>query len=75
MKKAYGIGNVILEEGEANLEKKSIVVVSQVSVVNKNQIGEYVGTLRPGRVQEIFQGMKQQQNMNRRVINNDINED
>ena len=66
MKKAYGIGNVILEEGEANLKKKSIVVVVQVSAVNKDQIGEFIGTLRPGRMEEIFQGMKQQQNLNRR---------
>ena len=66
MKKAYGIGNVVLEEGEANLKKKSIVVVAQVSAVNKDQIGEYIGTLRSGRVEEIFQGMKQQQNLNRR---------
>ena len=72
MKKAYDIGNVILEEGEANLKKKSIVVVSQVSTVNKDQLGEYIGTLRPERIGEIFQGMKQQRNMNRREVNNDI---
>ena len=57
---------MVLEEGEANLKKKSIVVVAQVSAVNKDQIGEYIGTLRSGRVEEIFQGMKQQQNLNRR---------
>jgi mRNA interferase MazF len=72
MKKAYGIGNVVLEEGEANLKKKSIVVVSQVSTVNKDQVGEYIGTLRPGRIEEIFQGMKQQQSMNRREVTNYI---
>jgi len=74
MKKAYEIGNVILEEGEANLHKKSIVVVSQVSVVNKDQIGEYIGTLRPERIEEIFQGMKQQQNINKREENSYIEE-
>ena len=57
---------MVLDEGETNLKKKSIVVVAQVSAVNKDQIGEYIGTLRPGRVEEIFQGMKQQQNLNRR---------
>jgi mRNA interferase MazF len=66
MKKAYEIGNVVLEEGEGNLEKRSIVVVSQISTVNKVQVGEYLGTLKAERVEEIFQGMKQQQNMARK---------
>jgi mRNA interferase MazF len=63
MKKAYEVGNVVLEEGEGNLGKRSIVVVSQVSTVNKDQVGEYIGTLKAERVEEIFQGMKQQQNI------------
>jgi len=63
MKKAYEVGNVVLEEGEGNLGKRSIVVVSQVSTVNKDQVGEYIGTLKAAMVEEIFQGMKQQQNI------------
>jgi mRNA interferase MazF len=63
MKKAYEVGNVVLEQGEGNLGKRSIVVVSQVSTVNKDQVGEYIGTLKAERVEEIFQGMKQQQNI------------
>jgi mRNA interferase MazF len=66
IKKAYEVGNVVLEEGEGNLEKRSIVVVSQVSTVNKDQVGEYIGTLKAERVEEIFQGMKQQQNIARK---------
>ncbi len=39
MKRAKSPGNVLLEVGEANLPKQSIVVVSQVSTVNKSQLG------------------------------------
>lgn len=51
-------GNVLLEVGEANLPKQSIVVVSQVSTVAKAQLGEYIGTLSQERVAQIFAGMK-----------------
>jgi len=63
MKKAYGIGNVLLEEGEANLKRRSIVVVSQISLVKKDQIGEYIGTLTSSKVEEILHGITQQQNL------------
>lgn len=68
MKKAYGIGNILLEEGEANLKKRSIVIVSQISVVKKDQIGEYIGTLSAKRVEEIFHGITQQQNLKKLSI-------
>lgn len=57
-KKRKWPGNVLLEMGEANLPKPSIVVVSQVSTVSKAQLGAYIGTLSAERVQEIFAGMR-----------------
>lgn len=54
-------GNLLLEVGEANLEKHSIVIVSQVSVVKKSELGEYIGTLSSQRVDQVFSGMKFQQ--------------
>ena len=51
-------GNVLLEAGEANLLKQSIVVVSQVSTVEKAQLGEYIGSLTKGRVDQILAGMR-----------------
>ena len=33
-------GNVLLDPGEANLPKQSVVVVSQVDAVEKTQLGE-----------------------------------
>lgn len=58
MKRISEPGNVLLEAGEANLPKPSIVVVSQISTVNKAQLGEYIGTLSKERVAQIFAGMK-----------------
>jgi mRNA interferase MazF len=51
-------GNVLLEAGEANLAKQSVVVVSQVSTVDKSQLGEYIGSLSQQRVQQILAGMQ-----------------
>lgn len=51
-------GNVLLEAGEANLPKQSAVVVSKLSTVNKTQLGEYIGTLSPERISQIWVGMR-----------------
>ena len=58
MKRANMPGNVLLDAGEANLPKQSIVVVSQVSTVDKSQLGEYIGLLTGQRVEQILAGMK-----------------
>jgi mRNA interferase MazF len=58
MRRAKAPGNVLLEAGEGNLLRQSIVVVSQVSTVEKTQLGEYIGALAPQRVQQILAGMK-----------------
>ncbi len=58
IKRAKAPGNVLLEVGEANLPKQSIVVVSQVSTVDKSQLGEYIGSLSQERLNQIFTGMK-----------------
>jgi mRNA interferase MazF len=58
MKRAKSPGNVLLEVGEANLPKQSIVVVSQVSTVNKTQLGEYIGSLSQERINQILAGMR-----------------
>ncbi len=56
-------GNVLLEAGEANLVKQSVVIVSQVSTVDQNQLGEYIGSLSEQRIQQILAGMKFLQSM------------
>jgi mRNA interferase MazF len=63
LKRAKAPGNVLLEPGEANLPKQSVVVVSQVSTVNKTQLGEYIGTLTQQRVDQVLAGMQFLQRM------------
>ncbi len=58
IKRASLPGNVLLEAGEANLPKKSVVVVSQISSVDKAQLGEYIGSLTRQRVDQILAGIR-----------------
>jgi mRNA interferase MazF len=58
LKRAKEPGNVLLDEGEADLSKQSVIVVSQVSIVDKAQLGEYIGTLTEQRVQQVLAGMR-----------------
>lgn len=51
-------GNVLLEAGEANLPKPSVVEVSKVSTVLKMQLGNYIGTVSEERVEQILAGMR-----------------
>jgi mRNA interferase MazF len=58
LKRADAPGNVLLNKGEANLPKPSVVNVSQVFTVDKTQLDDYIGTLSPKRVREIVSGIK-----------------
>jgi len=63
LKRAKAPGNVLLEAGEANLAKQSLVVVSQVSTIGKTQLGEYIGTLTSQRIDQILAGLRFLQRM------------
>ena len=63
IKRAKLPGNVLLEAGEANLPRQSVVVVSQVSTVDKSQLGEYIGSLDEQRIKQILAGMQFLQRM------------
>ncbi len=51
-------GNILLEVGEANLPKQSVVEVSKVSTADKTELGEYIGTLTEQRIDQILAGMQ-----------------
>ncbi len=51
-------GNVLLDMGEADLPKQSVVEVSKVSTIAKTQLGAYIGTLSDQRVSQILAGMQ-----------------
>lgn len=54
-------GNVLLEPGEGGLEKQSVVVVSQVSAVDKAALGAPIGALSAERVEQVLAGLRFQQ--------------
>ena len=58
LQRATAPGNVLLEPGEADLSKQSVVVVSQLFTVDKGQLGEQIGTLSKKRVRQILDGIK-----------------
>ena len=66
LKRINSPGNVYLGAGEANLPKQSIVVVSQVSTVEKAQLGDYIGSLTQERINQIQAGMRFLQRMSER---------
>lgn len=50
-------GNVLLDEGEASLPKRSVVNVSQIFTVDKADLAEKIGTVSPSRMREILAGL------------------
>jgi mRNA interferase MazF len=54
-------GNVLLEVSEGNLPSRSVVVVSQISSVDKARLGQRIGSLSETRVEQILAGLRFQQ--------------
>jgi len=57
IKRANAPGNVLLEKGESNIPKQSVVNVSQVFTVDKTQLDGYIGTVSTKRLTEILKGI------------------
>lgn len=51
-------GNILLDVGEANLPRQSVVEVAKVATVDKAQLAEYIGSLTEGRINQILAGMR-----------------
>ena len=58
IKRAAVPGNVLLNKGEANLKKESVVNVTQVVTVDRADLTEKIGTLSSSRVHQIIAGLK-----------------
>jgi mRNA interferase MazF len=58
LKRAKAPGNVLLNVGEGNLPKRSVVNVSQILTVDKSQLGEQIGRLSAQRVRQILDGIR-----------------
>ncbi len=50
-------GNVLLDEGEADLPEQSVVVVSQLFTVDKEDLMDKIGSLAMERVEQAFEGI------------------
>jgi mRNA interferase MazF len=61
LRRATEPGNVLLDAGEGNLPKPSVVVVSQIASVEKTRLGERIGALSEERVDQIVAGLRFQQ--------------
>ena len=51
-------GNVLLEAGEANLPRQSVVEVAKITTVETSRLGAYIGTLSEQRVAQILAGIR-----------------
>ncbi len=58
LKRASLPGNVLLEAGEANLPKPSVVEASKVSSIPKAALGAYIGAVSAERISQILAGMR-----------------
>ena len=50
-------GNVLLNQGEANLPRQSVVDVTQLYTVDKADLAEWIGALSESRVRQIVAGI------------------
>lgn len=57
LKRAKILGNILLEENEANLPKQSVIESAKIFKIDKVQLGEYIGTLTEQRIHQILAGI------------------
>ena len=58
VKRAKAPGNVLLNKGEANLPRASVVNISQIYTVNKSDLVEKIGQISEKKMSEILEGIK-----------------
>ncbi len=58
VRRADAPGNVLLTAGEGGLPKRSVVNVSQILTLDKQLLGEHVGSLGGVRIHDILDGMR-----------------
>jgi mRNA interferase MazF len=58
LKRASEVGTVLLDENEGGLTRRSVVLASQVSNVDKAQFGAFIGTLSSQRIEQILAALR-----------------
>ncbi|MEA2038381.1 MAG: type II toxin-antitoxin system PemK/MazF family toxin [Thermodesulfobacteriota bacterium] len=51
-------GNVVLQKGEANMPKKSVINVTQIKTVDRKSLREKIGSLSKAKMTEVYDGLK-----------------
>jgi mRNA interferase MazF len=57
LRRAKAMGNVLLQLGEANLDRESVVNISQIFTVDKALLTEKIGSLSQERIRQILAGL------------------
>ena len=58
LRRAKSPGNVVIEKGEANMPKKSVVNVTQLYTVDKRDLLDRIGKVSKKKLQMILKGVK-----------------
>jgi len=58
LKRGRAPGNVLLQKGEGNIKRDSVVNISQIITVNKSDLIEKIGSVSQSRVAEIIEGIE-----------------
>jgi len=58
LERAKSPGNLLLEKGEANLPRQSVVNVTQIFTVNKRDLAEKIGSLSRSRTAQVLEGVR-----------------
>jgi mRNA interferase MazF len=51
-------GNVLLKKGEANLPKESVINITQIFTVDKQDLVEKIGTITDERMAQVLEGIE-----------------
>jgi mRNA interferase MazF len=57
LRRAESPGNVLLEKGEANLPKASVINVTQIFTVDKRDLLEKIGSISSERLRQVLEGI------------------
>jgi mRNA interferase MazF len=57
LQRAKSPGNVLLEKGEANLSKASVINITQIFTVDKKDLAEKIGTLSQKKFNQVLAGV------------------
>ena len=58
LQRAKAPGNVLLEKGETNLPKSSVVNITQIFTVDKRDLVEKIGSLSPDQMAQVLDGIE-----------------